>query len=846
MLATLVARRLEVSRQTSFTAPEAGAQRRRLVAEVTRDRLVRSWDEASYGMPRDGLALASVGSLSRAESGPLSDLDLVLLHDGRTSPAALAELADRLWYPLWDSGLRLDHSVRTLGECREIADGDIAALTGLLDLDLVAGDADLVAAARSGVARDWRATARRRLPAIAEEIAARHARFGDLSQLIEPDLKEARGGLRDLSVMRALAASWLADYPRAGVDAAAGHLLDVRDALQISSGRPRDRLARQEHDPVAALLGLPDGDALLASVSGAGRVIALAVDSTVRRASQAQHARNLRVGPRRPQLSPLGHGIYAHEGEAVLGAAALARARRPGGDPWLPLRALATAARAGLPPAPATVETLAAQPVPPRPWPEPMRALFSDLLATGRELVPAWEAATVAGIVDGWLPVWQSVRNRPQHDPLHRHTVDRHSVEVVVEARAFLDAVRRPDLLLLAALLHDLGKAKTGPGHAAAGAPLARDTLRGMGYDEADVDLVTVLVAEHLTLVDLATRRDVDDPATVAALVEVVRGDEDLLDLLLALTVADATSVGERSWTPWRAQLVTSLADAARASIRSGDQPLDGEAASLVRQREPFAVSSAARAAALEGACHVSIREGVEPDAAVVKVVAADRLGLFGDLAGALARQDAVVRRAVLSTVDGVAVDRWDVELAAPGALDAESLAREIRTGASPASPSAHPAVGAPGVRGRGNGPSRLLRATSRRGERARGAVPSVGSLGSLLRTTRGAEVAGPGPTQAHFAAYVVPEASERATVVELRGPDRPGLLRDVGHALARLGIAVRSAHVETYAGRCLDTFYLVESAARDERPGRLSPARVAEVISVLVAVGEGDPPGQP
>ena len=156
------------------------------------------------------------------------------------------------------------------------------------------------------MARDWRATARRRLPAIAEQIATRHDRCGDLSHLIEPDLKEARGGLRDLSVMRALAASWLADYPRAGVDAAAGHLFDVRDALQISTGRPRDRLTRQEHDPVAALLGLPDGDALLASVSGAARVIALAVDSTMRRASQAHQARSLRVGPRRPQLSPLG------------------------------------------------------------------------------------------------------------------------------------------------------------------------------------------------------------------------------------------------------------------------------------------------------------------------------------------------------------------------------------------------------------------------------------------------------------------------------------------------------------------------------------------------------------
>lgn len=816
MLATLVARRLEMCRREPFTAPGAGVQRRRMVAEVTRDRLTSAWQEARRGMPRDGLALAAVGSLARGESGPLSDLDLVLLHDGRTAPVLIAELADRLWYPLWDCGLRLDHSVRTLADCRAVADDDVSALVGLLDLDLVAGDADLVTAARSGVARDWRCAARRRLTALVEEIAARHARCGDLSQLNEPDLKEAHGGLRDLSMMRALAASWLADYPRFGVEAAATRLLDVRDALQLASGRPRARLARQEHDAVAALLGLADGDALLASVGEAARVIALASDATLRRAGQAQQARTLRVGPRGPQLRPLGHGVYEHQGEAVLGRVALTRAKRPGGDPWLPLRALATAAREALPPAPTTIQTLATQPAPSRPWPEPARALFVDLLATGEGLIGVWEAASVARIVDGWLPVWSILRNRAHHDPLHRHTVDRHSVQVVVEACAFVADVRRPDLLLLSALLHDVGKARAGVGHAGVGASIARTALRELGFDEADVDVVALLVAEHLTLVSLATRRDVEDPATVDALVEVVRGQEDILDLLEALTKADAMAVGDRAWTTWRAYLVSDLVGRARTALRGplrvpvragtggASAPFPGSPGALGDDREPFAVGAAARAAAMAGSPTVTVRPGADPESLAVDVVAADRLGLFGDMAGAFTRQGARVRRALLVTVDGLAVDRWDVELAGSCGLDAAALARDISGG---------------------------VQTTAARRDGRVAPAPLPRTEASAAHT----------PTPSAFQAYVVPDASRRATVIELRGPDRPRLLRDVGHALGRLEMTVHSAHIETYAGRCLDTFYVTESGASitEAGPGILRPARVAEVISALVDVGE-------
>src|SRR5665648_297870 len=206
--------RLDLAGAQGFTAPGAGQARRAALAELSRGWIGEVWNAATRGARREGVALASVGSLARGDAGPLSDFDLVLLHDGRSrSSREITSLADRIWYPIWDGGARLDHSVRTVGQCRSVAAGDLSAAVGMLDLELVAGDGQVVAAVRSTVGHDWRANARRRLPQLVESLEARHRSHGDLAQTIEPDLKEARGGLRDMSILRALTAAWLADRP---------------------------------------------------------------------------------------------------------------------------------------------------------------------------------------------------------------------------------------------------------------------------------------------------------------------------------------------------------------------------------------------------------------------------------------------------------------------------------------------------------------------------------------------------------------------------------------------------------------------------------------------------------
>ncbi|MGW5238750.1 [protein-PII] uridylyltransferase [Monashia sp. NPDC004114] len=784
----VTSRRLDLAGTRTFATPGAGQTRRRALAEFGFGWLQELWRDACAGRRHEGVALAAVGSLARGDGGPLSDYDLVLVHHPRgLSGKEVGAFADKLWYPIWDAGVRLDHSVRTVADCRAVASEDLSAAVGLLDLTHVAGDADVVNAARSTVAHDWRANARTRLDEMHESVVSRHARQGDLAHLIEPDLKEAHGGLRDMAVLRALTAAWLTDRPHGEVDAAYERILDVRDAIHVVTGRGRDRLTRDDQDASAALLGYTDADDLLTDLSTSARTIAYAVDGTLRRAMQSQRARTLRVGPRRPQLSPLGYGLYRHDGEAVLGPSADLSS-----DPIIPLRAAVVAARGGIPLSPATLKNLAAQAPPlPEPWPEVARNLFADLLAAGPGLVTVWEGLDLAGVVERWIPEWKAVRSRPQRNAVHRHTVDRHLIETVVAASGMVRDVARPDLLMLAAVLHDIGKVPGTQDHSATGAALAETALERMGVSAPDRAVVVRLVREHLTLVDLATRRDPEDRATIAALTAAVDGSVTTLDLLRALTEADASAAGPKAWSDWRAGLVMRLYTACRTALTAQTH---GEGPLVVEPIESLPLSDAALERVASGEPYVTVSS--LGGAHRVDIIARDRAGLFADTAGLLAAHGFVVRSAIVRTLDGLAVNEWWVDSPGGETPLPEILARD------------------------------LVRVAA--GDRA--------PLGKLQRRKSSTGLRSPGSGSPDSTrAMVISSASDSATVIEVRATDRPGLLQDIGITLARASLSVRSAHIATYAGQTLDTFYVTEFGG-----GQLAPARAAQAVAMIIDTCDG------
>lgn len=785
---------------------QSGPPRRSALAELTDDWLSGLFDAGAEGLK--GVSLIAVGGYGRGELSPRSDLDLLLLHDG-SDTKAVAGLADRLWYPVWDLGLALDHSVRTPAEARKTAGEDLKVQLGLLDARHLAGDLGLTAGLRTAVLADWRNQAPKRLPELQELCAERAERQGELQYLLEPDLKEARGGLRDATALRAVAASWLADAPREGLADARRRLLDVRDALHLTTGRATDRLALQEQDPVAAELGLLDADTLLRQVYEAARVISYASDVTWREVGRVLRSRAVRprlramLGGGKPvaERSPLAEGVVEQDGEVVL-----ARAARPERDPVLPLRAAAAAAQAGLPFSLHAVRRLAATTRPlPTPWPAEAREQLVTLLGSGRPTVEIWEALEAEGVITRLLPDWERVRCRPQRNAVHIWTVDRHLIETAVQASEFTRRVGRPDLLLVAALLHDIGKGWPGD-HSVAGEIIARDVAARIGFDRDDVAVLATLVRHHLLLVETATRRDLDDPATVRAVAEAV-GSQGTLELLHALTEADALATGPAAWSSWRGSLVSDLVKRV-AAVLAGDAPEEPEPAAPTAEQERLAIEAfrtrgpvlALRAQTEPPGEDVATGEP-EPLGVELLIAVPDQPGVLPAVAGVLAMHRLTVRTAELRAVD------------LPFEEDAEStvLLLDWRVAAEYGS---------------------LPQAARLRADLVRALDGSL-DIAKRLAERDAAYPRRQGIVPPPPRVTVAAAASRHATVIEVRAQDAPGLLHRIGRALEQADVRVRSAHVSTLGANAVDAFY-VTGAKGAPLPGEEATAVARKLEEAL------------
>lgn len=476
------------------------------------------------------------------------------MHDGPRPPD---DLIAGLATALTRAGSGTAPTVSTVGGAVEASLADPRSAVALLEVRLLAGDAEPAERLAATARRVWRAGAPERVAGLVATARRRWHRAGDVAHRLAPDLKAGRGGLLDLALLDALVAARLADPPSAEVRAARRVLLDLRTDLHREAGRARDVLRVED---AHALVGA-DQRELVRAVSGAARTVVAATEAALRRCSP----------PPRPagRTRPTGEGVVEHAGELTV-----ARQARPARDPVLVLRLAAAAARTGLPMAPTALRRLAdAAPELRGPWPAAARAELVALLGADG-MIGVVEALDRAGLWGRLLPEWAAVRDLPPPDH-HRHvwTVGRHLLEVTREAALLADRVPRKDLLLLGALVHDLGRGRGGD-PLVVGAAVADRVGRRLGLPPGDVATLTAMVRQQRLLPRAARHDDPTDPATARRVVAALDGDPVLLELLRALAEADARGTGPGGWTPWFADLLDTLVARCRAVPRARE-PLD-------------------------------------------------------------------------------------------------------------------------------------------------------------------------------------------------------------------------------------------------------------------------------
>ncbi|MEI6361503.1 MAG: [protein-PII] uridylyltransferase [Actinomycetes bacterium] len=733
-----------------------GSGRRAALTSITDAWLAEAFSAAITSVT-DPFCLVAVGGYGRGELTMGSDLDLLLLH--KASGTEASHVADALWYPVWDSGVKLDHSVRMVSEARRLASDDIKVVLGLLDARVIAGDGALAEQLQAAVLSDWRAMADRRLPALREMVEDRRQRQGEASQLLEPDIKESYGGLRDAVILKGIAASWVTDVPHQGWADSVDFLLDVRDSLHRITGKSSDRLVMQEQAAVAEdLVGVPDPDALLRAVYESARNIAYASDVTWHRVDRLERDRRKvsfrPIKRRTPSRLPLAEGVVMQDGEAVLALEA-----KPGRDEGLLLRAAAAAAQSGIPLAPHTADRLVAETADPEvPWSRDVRESFVSLLGAGAAMVGVWEALDQRGAISRLIPGWDVIRSAPQRNALHRFTVDRHLVETAVHAGSFTRNVERPDLLLVGSLLHDIGKARGGD-HSVVGEGIARELAERMGFDDNDVEVIVTLVRHHLLLADTATRRDLEDPAVIAEVAERL-GEVEVLDLLHELTVADSLATGPTVCTEWRFGLINDLVDRVRAVMAGRPLP-----------QPPELTEHQAVALAQSG---VWVLMDVKDHTCVVTVAAPDRIGLLALVAGVLSLNKLNVLAARVMTVDDRAVQEWTVRPSFGEPPSVEQLSGDIRRA----------------IEGTYDVAERLARRDS-----DYAVSPNIEHPDPVVVISSG--------------------LSGTSTVVEVRAHDAPGLLYRVASAVASADAMILGAKVSTLGSDAVDVFFVTDRQGR-------------------------------
>lgn len=718
---------------------------------------------AKNSLLTDSIALAAVGGYGRGELSPGSDIDITIVHDGKIKN--LEAFVNDLLYPLWSGGIAVDHSVRTLTELAEVAEADVRVILGLLDLRYLCGNPDLISDAQNISLRLWQKRIKRYLPLIKASISERTERSGELAFLLEPDLKEARGGLRDANILRALAKSNFVSVPFEKVSEAEVRLLNVRDALHLIASKPRDQLLLTEQDKVAAKMGYVDADALALDVSKSARTIDYVMDSIWHKIEhkKSRFRKNKEVS--------VAKGVAIFDNEVILNVAEISENPSVVG-----LRAAAIAAQKGLPLSPDSALWLSENfQALPTPWPREVREDLISFIGAGRPMVRVFEALDQENLISLWIPEWEHMRFLPQRNVLHRHTVDRHMLETAIEAANSTRTVRRPDLLLFASLFHDIGKGYIDRDHSEYGAELIRNLALRTGFSSEDIEVLELLVLEHLTLSTAATRRDLDDPQTISFVVDKLKNPENL-NLLHALSIADGKATGKTAWSDWKARLVKDLVD--RALIAMAGQT-------------PIAQPDLTIPTGYKGELQINLN--TRENGYELEILSRDQVGLLAVIAGVISINRLDLRNAKTRTIGEFAIGKWivspDVNSEVP---TVEKISDQI----------------ARGLRGE-------LDIQSRIEDR----ISAYRKLPGILT---------PDPV-----VTALNDIATSATVLEVRMHDRPGILYSVAKSISRLNVDIKAVIISTLGAEAFDTLYVTDLAgnALSEERAKLLATQVETAL---------------
>jgi [protein-PII] uridylyltransferase len=796
---------------------------------------------------RSDLALFAVGGYGRGELHPQSDIDVLLLVDEEPD-LVTREHVETFISALWDLNLRPGHAVRTAAGCTQAA-ADVTVCTALIEARLLAGPdqarqrlADAVSPDRVWPVEDF-------VRAKLDEVATRHARYGDTSYNLEPNLKEGPGGLRDLQtvVWVALRATGSADPARwceAGIVGdrewtrlvqARDTLLRLRFGLHLIAGRAEERLLFDHQPALAALFGFTDE-----------RRDNRAVEQLMQeffRAAQVVRRGIKRIAARWRERDPENRERAAIDGEfercgdrlAVLDAdlfvrdpAAIVRLFRR----WQQHAELvdldsgtASALDDGLIAAGDRMASLPAA-----------RDGFIDILRHSG-VAQTLRRMQLYGVLGAYLPAFAHVTGRMQYDLFHVYTVDQHTLNVIgnidrmaagetpefPQANDVYESLRKPELLYIAALFHDIAKGRGGD-HSELGAEDAATFCRSHGYGEADVDLVAWLVRQHLLLSVTAQKSDITDPAVINRFAGVVE-DRDRLDALYLLTMADIAGTAPTLWNTWKARLVADLHAASRFALRRGlEHPIHAEErmaecrktalaqldeAGIAPERvemiwkdfppstflryRPSLIAWVTQNVAdtrVDALPLVAARREGERGAREIFVHSPDIDGLFAAITSALDRLDLdVVEARVLTSTKGLSLDTFRV---------LERGRRETGSGSEQIYAEAHVEA----ERQRDQEIVRSLRYALNQRPLRLGPVKR-----SLTRAQRHFHIS----AQIEFAPAHTPNRTRMSLVCS----DRPGLLAQLAQVLREERVRVHGARIATFGERVEDFFLL--SDERDQ-----------------------------